>query len=86
MLACGAAGLLRVEQRAGLEAHQVGRLDLDEGLGDRELHALVLADRPVEDDALAGVAAGAFDEPVAVADALGGDQRALGVEAVEDVA
>ena len=26
------------------------------------------------------------DEPVAVADALGGDQRALGVEAVEDVA
>ena len=56
MLASRAAGLVRVEQRAGLEAHQVGGLDLDVGLGDRELHALVLADRPVEHDALVGVA------------------------------
>ena len=54
-------------------------------LGDRELHALVLADRPAEDDALLGVGADLVDEPVAVADAFGGDQRALGVEAGQDV-
>ena len=55
MLAWAPQGSLRVVAAAGLEAHQVRRLDLDEGLGDRELHALVLADRPAEDDALLGV-------------------------------
>ena len=81
----GAAGLPRVEQLAGAKAHQVGGRDLDPGLGDGERHALVLADRPAEDDALARIARHPVDEPVAVADALGGDQRALGVEPVEDV-
>ena len=57
MLASAPQGLLRVEQRARLEAHQVRRLDLDVGVGDRELHALVLADRPVEHDALVRVLA-----------------------------
>jgi hypothetical protein len=51
----GAAGLVGVEQAAGLPAHQVGGLDLDVGLGDRELHALVLADRPAEHHALLDV-------------------------------
>ncbi|MCY1531410.1 hypothetical protein D9M68_666340 [compost metagenome] len=54
-------------------------------LGDGELDALVLADRAAEHHAVAGVLAGLLDEPAAVADALGGDQGALGVEAVEDV-
>ncbi|KFB70344.1 MAG: hypothetical protein AW09_004570 [Candidatus Accumulibacter phosphatis] len=81
-----AAGLLRVEQRAGLETHQVGRLDLDQGLGDRELHPLVHADRPVENDALAGVARRAIDEPVAITDAFCGDQGPFGIESVEQVA
>jgi hypothetical protein len=62
------------------------RLDVDVGARDRELHALVLADRPVEHDALLGVGRHLVDEPVAVADALRRDQRALGVEPVEDVA
>ena len=56
------------------------------GAGDRELDALVRADRPAEDDALASRRRRLLDEPAAVADALGGDQDALGVHAVEDVA
>ena len=55
-------------------------------LGDGELHALVLPDGPAEHDAIAGVLRGLLDEPAAIADALGGDQRALGIQAVEDVA
>ena len=72
--------------RAALIAHQVGRLDVDVRARDRKLHALVLADRPAEHDALVRVARRALDEPAAVADALGGDQDPLGVQAVEDVA
>jgi hypothetical protein len=85
MLACAPQGSARVEQAAGFPAHQVGRFDLDVRFGDRELHALVLADRAAEHDAVLHVGAHAVDEPVAVADAFGGDQGALGIQAVQDV-
>ena len=55
------------------------------GLGDRELHALVGADGPAEDHALARVGHGLLDEPAAVTDRLRPDQDALGVHAIEDV-
>jgi hypothetical protein len=84
MLACAPQGW-RVEQAAGLVAHEVGGLDLDEGLGNRKLHALVLPDGSPEHHALLGVGRDAVDEPVAVADAFRRDQRALGVEPVQDV-
>src|ERR1700694_3319140 len=74
-----AAGLLRIETLARLEPHQVGRLEIDVGPCYRELHALVLADRAVEYRSLARIFDDLVDEPVAIADALGGDQRALGV-------
>ena len=80
-----AARLTAVETIARLEAHQVGRLDLHIGLGDWKGDALVLTDRAAENDTFAGVLGGAVDEPVAIADAFGGDQRALGVEPVENV-
>ncbi len=54
--------------------------------GDGELHALVLADRPAENRAVLGVGGGAIDEELPVADALGGDEDALGIHPVEDVA
>ena len=47
------------------------------------LHALVLSDRPVEHDALAGVRRGACECGAAQAHGLGGDQDALGVQPVE---
>ena len=50
-----AAGLAGLEQRGGLAQHQVGGLGLGIGARDRELDALVLADRPAEHDALVGV-------------------------------
>ena len=75
-----------LEQPGGLVAHEVGRLDRSVRARERELHALVGADRPLEHDALAGVARRAVEEEAAVADALGRDQHALGVHAVEDVA
>jgi hypothetical protein len=53
---------------------------------DRKLDALVGADRPPEDDPLRRVPRGLFDEPAAVTDALRGDQHALGIHPVEDVA
>ena len=82
----GAAFLAGVEQGGGAAADHVGRLDLGIGAGERELHPLVLADRPVEDDPLLGVVDAFFEKPAAVADAFLGDQDALGVHAVEDVA
>jgi hypothetical protein len=33
---------VRVEPAASVKTHQIGRLDLDVGLGDWELHALIL--------------------------------------------
>src|SRR6266446_3400735 len=66
-------------------AHQTRRFHLDERLRDGKLYALIAADRPVEYDALVCILDGTLDEPITVADALGGDQRALGIQAVEDV-
>jgi hypothetical protein len=49
------------------------------------LDALVLADRPVEDDALARVLGGAAQRVLADRDRLRGDQQPLRVQAVQDV-
>lgn len=67
-------------------AHEIRGLDLDVDLGDRKLHALILADGAPEYHALARVIARPLDEPSTVADAFGGDERTLGVQAIEDVA
>src|SRR5207253_508662 len=75
----GAALLVRVEQPGRLEAHQVGRFEPRMGLRNRELHALVCADRSPEYHARAAVATGPLNEPAAVADRLRGDQDPLGV-------
>ena len=76
---------MRVDQPAGFVTHQLGRLDLDAGLGNRELHTPVLACGAAEHNALLDLGADLVDEPVAIADALGGDQRAFGIQSVEDV-
>ena len=70
----------------GFLHHQFGRAHRGIGLGDRELDALVLADRAAEHGALLGVVGGLGDEPFGVADAFGRDQDALGIHAGEDVA
>src|SRR5215472_18134125 len=80
------ARLPRIEQRTHLESHQVGRLELDVTLGDGKLHRLVFPDRPIEHDPLRGVTTSTLDEPPSIAYAFGRDQRALGIESVEDVA
>ena len=80
-----AARLVRIEQPASFIAHQVGGLYFHISLGNRELHALVLADGPSEDDTVFHIFGDAVDEPVAVANAFGGNQRALGVQAIQDV-
>jgi hypothetical protein len=81
----GAARLMRVEQFACLEAHQVGCFQVDIGLGDRELHALVLADRAAEHHALIRIFRHFVDEPVTIADTFGRDQRAFRIQPVKDV-
>jgi len=81
----GATGLMGVEQCTRFEAHQVGGLHFDVRLGDRELHSLILADRPAEYIALVNVFRHLVNEPVAVADALGRDERPLRIEPVENV-
>ena len=74
-----------IEQADRLFDHQIGGLGAGMGAGDGELNALVFADRAVEDPAFAGVRRRLGDEPPRVADGLGGDQDALGVEAVEQI-
>jgi hypothetical protein len=74
------------EQRGtASEAHQVGRLDLDVALGDRELHALVLPDRSAEHHALLGVGADPCRRTSSRHRCTRRDQRALGVQAIQDV-
>ena len=79
----GTAGFSGVKARRGLPAHQRGCLRAHEGAGDRELDALVGADGLSEHDPFASVGDRPFDEPARIADAFGGDQDALRVEAVE---
>ena len=81
----GPAGLVCIEQGAGLIAHKVSRLDLDEGLGNRELDALILADGASENLPLAGICRNTIDEPVAIADTFRRNQRALGIQAGHNV-
>ena len=57
--------------RAARSRISAARLDVGVRLGDRELHALVRADRPVEDHALAAYARRLLDEETAVADRFG---------------
>ena len=69
----------------GAQHQQFGGFEFDPALGERVLDALVLADRPAEHDALAGIARGAGQRGAAEPDRLGGDQDALRVHAVQDV-
>src|SRR5690242_3181655 len=55
-------------------------------LRDRELYALICANRSTEHHPLRGIAGGALDKPPPVADGLRGDQDPLGIHTVEDVA
>ena len=52
--------------------HELGRAHVGVGAGDRELHALVLADRPVEQLALLGISRGLLDEPFGVTEPTSG--------------
>src|SRR5207302_5648357 len=80
-----AAGFALIVEPGGLVHHEVRRLELHPALRERVLDALVLSDRPIEHDALVGVARGALQRDPAQADRLGGDQDALRVHAVQDV-
>src|SRR6266508_5779636 len=82
----GAALLALVEQPGGLVAHQIGGGHGGIGAGERELYALVAPDRRAEHYALPRIGGRALDEPVAVADTLGGQQDALGVPTIDDIA
>ena len=66
--------------------HQLGGTHLRVAARDRELHALVLADRSREHLSLLGVVARLFDEPFRVADTLCRDQDPLCVHARQDIA
>ena len=74
-----------VKQAAGFVAHEIGRAYFHIGLGDGELDALIGADGAIEDDAFRCVTGRAFYEPVAIANTFGRNQRAFGIEPVEDV-
>src|ERR1700722_20204042 len=66
--------------------HQFGGAHRGIGLGDRELDALILADRTAAYRALLGVIGGLGDKPFGIADAFRRDQDAFGIHAGEDVA
>src|SRR6185437_11748518 len=82
----GAAGLAGIVERRSVAHRELRCGELGPALRQRVLHALVLADRPAEDDALLGVRRGASERDEAQADRLGGDQDAFGVHAVQNQA
>src|SRR5687767_6605856 len=81
----GAAGFVSIEQFGGPKAHQVRGFHAYVRPGYRELDALVLPYRTAEHLAFLGTPGCAVYEPLPVADALSGNQYALGVHPVEDV-
>ena len=81
-----AAGLAGVVQRSALHRHQVRRFQLHPALRERMLDALVLTDRPIEHDALARVARRARERVLPDPDRFESDQRALRVQAVQQIA
>src|SRR5258708_6862418 len=82
----GAAFLAAVEFLCRDIAHAGSRFDMGVAARQRNLHALIGADRLADHDALAGIFRAALDEPAAIPDGFGGDQDALGIPAVDDVA
>ena len=66
--------------------HQVGRFQLGPTARQRMLDRLVPADLAVEHHALFGIACGFLERDPAQAHQAGGDQDALGVDAVQQVA
>src|SRR5256885_13263398 len=69
-----------------MESHQIGRLHVHVRARNWKLDALILSDGAVEYHALFRVPGGAIHEPAAVADAFGGNQNALRIQAVEEIA
>src|SRR5215217_7585064 len=80
------AGRSLLEEGGGFLDHERGRLDARVRPRKGELDALVLPDGPAEDLAFLRPRGRSVDKEAAVADALGGDQDALGVHAVQHVA
>ena len=65
MLASAPQGCPASNSAAASRSHQSAAAHLRIGARDRELHALVLADRPAEHHALLGVGRRLVDEPAA---------------------
>src|ERR1051326_959090 len=54
-------------------------------LGDWKLDALVLADRPAENNAFLCVSCSSLDKPASIADALGRDEDTFRIQTVEKI-
>src|SRR5205823_6197048 len=74
-----------VVEPSRLAHHERRRVEARERVGERELQALVHADRTAEDDALLAVGDRAPERRAPDAQRLHGDEDPLGVQAVEDV-
>src|SRR5437773_583074 len=81
----GAARPAVVEEPRGLQAHELGRLELGPRERQRMRDRLVLADRPVEDDTVLGVLNGALERGPPDPDGLDAGEDALGVERVQEM-
>src|SRR3989442_5537934 len=81
-----AAALFAVEFRRRLKPDKIRGLDARMRLSDGKLDALVGADGPPEDHALAGIFRRPLDEPAAVADRLRGYKNSFRIPSVDDVA
>ena len=66
----GTAFLAIGEERGPAPRHHISCFEFGMGAASGELHRLVLADRPVKDDAAPGVFGATLQKPTAVADAL----------------
>ncbi len=82
----GSTRSIAIKEFGRSETHQVGSLNIDVCLGNRKLHSLVLTNGPPKYDTLVGILYRSLDKPVPIAERLGRDQNAFGIQAVEQIA
>jgi len=73
----GRRTLMGINLLAGTPTHQTGRFDRNQRIGQGELDALILADRPAKDRSVFGITGRTINKPIAITNALCGNQCPL---------
>src|SRR5262249_15502454 len=75
-----------LEEPRRLESHQIRGLEMSVSECEGELHTLICTDGASEDDSFPGILGPPLNEPTAIADRFRGDEDALCIPSVDNVA